>query len=315
MRYIRQEILIGKKKQKLIEEAKISVIGLGALGSVVSELLVRAGVKNLILVDRDVIELNNLQRQSLYTEKDVGDLKAVTAERKLKEINSEVNIKAYAVDLDYENIDLIKSDLILDCTDNFETRFLINEYSVKKKISWIYASVIGSKGMTYNIIPGKACFRCLFKEPNENLGSCETAGILNTIVHVIAGIQVTEAIKVITKQKPRESLLHYEILNNKTLEIKVNRSRDCNACNNRFEYLNGKNIKDVIKMCGSSVYQIKSKNLDLKELNDKFKKFGNSELTEHCLFFNNMTIFSSGRVLIKAKTKEEAKSQFDKYLG
>mgnify|MGYP001594733519 CR=1 FL=1 len=146
MRYIRQEKFIGKEKHDLLRKKTVSIVGLGALGSVASELLTRAGIKKLILIDRDFLELSNLQRQSLFEEKDIGKSKAVVLKEKLNEINKDVDIISYFDNLDNENIDLINSDLILDCTDNLETRFLINEYSVKNKIPFIYGSAVGDSG-------------------------------------------------------------------------------------------------------------------------------------------------------------------------
>lgn len=315
MRYIRQVIFekIGEVKQKLLEESTIAVVGVGALGTIVSELLTRAGVKKLILVDRDVIELSNLQRQSLFDENDINNLKAIAAKEKLNKINSCIKIYAYAIDLDHENIGVIKSDLIIDCTDNFETRFLINDFCLREKIPWIYSSVIGSYGMTLNIIPKKTpCFRCIFKEPTKLLGTCDTEGIINTIPHAIAGMLVTEAIKILTKHPYNRELVYYDIWKNKINKTKVKKLSGCPACNKNYEYLDGKE-RDIIKLCGTNSYQIKNK-FDMEELNKKFSRLGKVNLTEHCLFFNEFVIFKD-RVLIKAGSKEEAKNLYDKYLG
>ncbi len=316
MRYTRQEIYnkIGKKNQEHLGEVLVSVVGLGALGTNVCEMLVRSGIKNLIIIDRDIIELSNLQRQGLYTEGDVGKLKTTTANRRLKEIDCSTHIKPHCVDLNYENIDLIKSNLVIDCTDNLDTRFLINEYCTKNKIPWIYGSVAGSKGMSFNIIPGKACFKCVFKEPNSSVDNCTSEGILNTIVRVIAAIQVTEAVKILTKQKVREELICYDIWENKMNCIKVDKEENCSVCNGSFKYLSGRKVKSFIKMCGSDLFQIKSKPFDLNELNRRFKKLGEAILQDNCLFFKDFTVFKDGRVLVKARTEEEAKSLFNEYF-
>lgn len=317
MRYIRQVIFekIGKDKQRLIEGSKVAVVGVGALGTIVSELLVRTGIRRLIMVDRDIIELDNLQRQGLFNEEDINKLKVLAAKEKLESIDKGVKIEAYAVDLDYNNLDLIKSDLIIDCTDNFETRFLVNEFCVKHNIPWIYGGVVGSYGMMMNIVPKKTpCFRCVFKEPTELLGTCDTEGIINTIPHAIAGMQVTEALKILTKNLFNKELIYYDIWKNKITKTKVKRLQNCPACNKQFEYLNGKE-HDVVKMCGSDRYQIKGNKIDFRELVNRLEKLGNVRLTEHCLFFDNFVIFRDGRVLVKADSKERAKSLYDRYLG
>jgi len=315
MRYIRQVIFekIGIEKQKLLEKSNICIVGVGALGTLVSVLLARAGVKKLILIDRDIVELSNLQRQGLFNEDDINKLKVLAAKEKLERINSCVKIEAYCVDLDYENIDLIKSDLIIDCSDNFETRFLINDYCLKENIPWIYGSVIGSYGMTLNIIPKKTpCFRCVFKEPTKLLGTCETEGIINTIPHSIAAMQVTEAIKILTKQPYNKELIYYDIWKNKITKTKVKKLAGCPACNKNYEYLEGKS-KDIVKLCSSTTYQIKGK-FDFNELKKRFEKIDDVKETEHCLYFKELIIFKD-RVLIKADSKDKAKILYDKYLG
>jgi adenylyltransferase/sulfurtransferase len=169
MRYLRQEILreIGKNGQSRLHNSVVAVIGLGALGSVSAELLTRAGIGKLIIIDRDFVELSNLQRQSVYGENDVGKPKAVQAAKHLGRINSEVRIDFYFEDLDFENIGRIlpeKPDLILDCTDNLTTRFLINDYAIKNNIPFIYSAAIGTKGYVFSIIPHRsACLRCFLK--------------------------------------------------------------------------------------------------------------------------------------------------------
>src|SRR3989344_9585267 len=195
MRYIRQEIFseIGKEGQKRLRKSSVAIVGLGALGSVSAELLARAGIGKLILIDRDVVELSNLQRQALYDESDIGKPKALAAKEKLRKINSEIEIEFYIDDLNFENIGKIinvkSADLILDCTDNLETRFLINDFSIKNKITFIYSSAVGSKGYIFNVIQKKtACLKCFLKEAAQ-LGTCETVGVLNTITNLISSIQ------------------------------------------------------------------------------------------------------------------------------
>lgn len=315
MRYLRQEIFskIGKINQKKLEKSTVAVIGLGALGSSVSEMLVRAGIKNLILIDRDIIELSNLQRQSLYLESDINKLKAVVAKERLLQIDSKSNIKSYSEDLDFSNIGLIKSDLVLDCTDNFETRFLINDFCLSKNIPWIYSAVVGSKGMIFNIIPGEACFSCIFKESSQSLGTCETFGILNSAVNSIASIQFTEAVKILTNQNPSKELIIFDVWSLELNKLKVSKNKNCSSCNQNYKFLN-KTSSSLVKL-SCSRFQIKLPPQDLKLLNEKLKKLSPTTLTDECLFFNDLIIFKNGRILVKAETKERAKSLVDKYLG
>ncbi|MEK6936949.1 MAG: HesA/MoeB/ThiF family protein [Nanoarchaeota archaeon] len=303
MLYIRQEKFIGKEAQKKLSEKTVSIVGLGALGSVSSELLARAGVKNLILFDRDLIELNNLQRQSLYAEEDVGKSKALVAENKLKKINSDLEINSYFDNLDSENINLIKSDLILDCTDNLETRFLINEFSVKNKFPFIHASAIGAEGFLFNIIPGKTCFNCIFKEI-QGLETCETFGVLNSTTHLISSLQVNEALKILLNNDYEKDLLYVNLKNNEIAKIKVNKNPECQVCSKKiFDYLEGKKSKEIVKFCGSSNYLIKG-NFNFENISKRLKQ-------ENIL---NITLFKN-KALIKAKDEKEAKSLFSKYIG
>ena len=206
MRYIRQQIFreIGKKGQEKLGKSTVAVVGIGALGSNSAELLARAGIGSLILIDRDVVELSNLQRQRLFDENDVGKPKALAAKEHLAKINSEIKIEFLIDDLNFENIGKIfnrKPDLILDCTDNLETRFLINDFSVKNEIPFIYSSAVGSKGYVFDIIPGKTpCLRCFLKEAAQ-LDTCETAGVLNAITSLISTMQASEAIKILLNKK------------------------------------------------------------------------------------------------------------------
>lgn len=313
MRYHRQELLIGKENQKLLGKAKIAIVGLGATGSRTAELLARSGIGNIILIDRDIVELSNLQRQTLYEEKDVNLPKAIALKNHLVKINSEIRIDSYVTDLTYENIDLIKCDLILDCTDNLETRYLINDYSLKNKIKWIYSGVVADRGLTFNIIPGKSpCFRCIFNNIDASLlDGCDTVGILNTVASLVSSIQAMQVIKIVTNQECEEDLIHVNVSNSKITKIKVNNKKDCLACNGNYEYLNGKST-DIVKLCGSNSFQIKGRELDLVELKNKIQ---NSKLNEYCLISDDFIAFKDGRTLIKTKTKEQAKSIYSRYVG
>ena len=323
MRYSRQEIFpeIGKKGQEKLGKSTVAIIGIGALGSVSSELLARAGIGKLILIDRDIVELSNLQRQSLYDENDLEKPKALQAHHHLKKINSGIKIDFFIEDLNNENIGkiLIKTDLILDCTDNLETRFLLNDFCVKNNVPFIYSSAIGSKGYVFNIIPNEgACLRCFLKE--ASLETCETNGVLNTITHAISSIQADEALKILLNKNHEKNLLFLDIWKNELLKIKVNKNKNCVCCSKGdFEFLSGKKSTNTVKMCGSNLYQIKSKSFskgDFLLLKAKLRKIGKLIDMDYCINFERrMTIFSDGRALIKAKDEKGARSLYSKFVG
>ena len=325
MRYIRQEIFaeIGKKGQEKLRKSTVAIVGLGALGSVSAELLARAGIGKLILIDRDVVELSNLQRQNLFDENDVGKPKALAAKEHLSKINSEIEINFFIDDLNFENIKKIlneKIDLILDCTDNLETRFLINDFSIKNKIPFIYSSAVGSKGYVFDVVPDKtACLRCFLKEASQ-LDTCETVGVLNTTTNLISSIQVNEAIKILLNKNYEKELLFFDIWKNELLKIKINKSRNCICCvKHNFEHLSGKKPSGIVKLCGDKIYQIKTKSIDekqFKNLKNKLKKIGKIVDFGYCINFDNkITIFQDGRALTKAKDEKEAKSLYSRFVG
>ncbi|MBS3101185.1 ThiF family adenylyltransferase [Candidatus Woesearchaeota archaeon] len=326
MRYIRQQIFeeIGKKGQEKLGKSSAAIVGLGALGSVSAQLLARAGIGRLVLVDRDIVELSNLQRQPLFDENDVGKPKALAAKEKLAKINSEAEVQFFIDDLNYENIGEILGrniGLILDCTDNLETRFLINDFSVKNKIPFIYSSAVGSKGYVFNVIPDKtACLRCFLKEAAA-LDTCETAGVLNTITGLIPSIQANEAIKILLKKgNPEKNLLFFDVWKNELSKTKINKNNGCICCAKRnFEYLSGKKSSKIMKLCGDGIYQIKTKSIDKQQssnLRNKLKKIGKLTDFGYCINFNNkLIIFNDGRALIKAKDEKEAKSIYSKFVG
>jgi molybdopterin-synthase adenylyltransferase len=318
MRYSRQIIFekIGSEGQKLLEKSKVTIIGLGATGARSAELLTRAGIKELILIDRDIVEESNLQRQTLYTEEDINKSKVFAAKEHLNKINSKIKIKAMFKDLNYKNIESnVKGDLILDCTDNMETRFLINEFSIEKNIPWIFSSILGSSGMILNIVPKKTpCFKCIFSEPEEMLGTCDTEGIINTTSSLISAIQVTEAFKILTKQPFTKELIYFDLWKDKIEKTKIKKS--CKVCSKKeFEYLNGLKSKEVIKLCGSNSYQLKGPKLKLEEVAKRLRRIGRVIVNEYCLIFKELTMFPDGRVLIKTDSEEKAKSLYSKYIG
>jgi|SRR3989344_91263 len=310
MRYARHSSLniIGKNGQKKLEKSKVCIVGLGATGSRTAELLARMGVGELIVIDRDYIELNNLQRQTLYSEEDIGKFKSDIALIKLKSINSGIKLKSFNLDIDYENIDVIKSDLVLDCTDNFYTRFLINDYCKKNNIPWIYSSAIRCAGMVFDIMPKGPCFRCLFNEPTKSLGTCEIEGILGSLPSAISSIQATEAIKILINKDYSKELIYYNAWNNEITKIKINKKKNCLVCNGIYEYLSG-NKHNLIKLCGSNSYQIKGKISMDRIKNIKYKKIND------ILQFDDITLMKNGMALVKANNEKEAKKKYEKYFG
>lgn len=327
MRYIRQEIFgeIGKKGQQTLRKSCAAIVGLGALGSVSAQLLARAGIGKLILIDRDVVELSNLQRQSLFGEDDIGEAKAAQAKGHLSKINNEIEIISIIDDLNFENIEKIlnkKINLILDCTDNLETRLLINDFCIKNGIPFIYASAVGSKGYVFNIIPNKnsPCLRCFLKEPAQ-LDTCETMGVLNTITNLISSLQANMALKILLdKDNIEKNLLFFDIWKNELSKLKVSKNKNCACCaKNSFEYLAGKKSSRIVKLCGDGIYQIKSKTMGKKQFNalkNKLKRIGKVIDFGYCVNFNNnLTVFNDGRALIKAKDEREAKSVYSKFVG
>ena len=275
MRYQKQEILsyIGNK-QKILENKTVSVVGLGAIGSNTANLLARAGL-NLNLIDRDVVELDNLQRQVLFDENDIGQPKAIQAKKKLSLINSEIKISSTVTDLNHTNINILqKSDIILDCTDNMETRLLINDFALYNSIPWIYSAVLGVHAMTMNIVPGKTpCFSCIFKEQTSITDNCDSVGVINTITTLIASIQSTEAIKILTDQEFNRDLLLLNIWELNIEKLKIKPNLNCKTCSGIFDYLAGKNHSNVLKFCGANSFQIRGKPINLEYL---FERLGKS---------------------------------------
>lgn len=227
MRYSRQERLleIGKKGQKILSKKTVTIVGLGALGTNTAQLLARAGI-NLKLIDFDKVDLTNLQRQALYEESDINKEKSKTSLNKLKKINSEIKIEIFNERLSNNNLKLLESDLVIDCTDNLTTRFLINDYCYNK-IPWIHTAAIKYTGVIFNILPKKPCLKCIYKK-NLDLERCEEYGVLNTIVSLTSSIAATQAIKILLTKPIEESLIRFNIWNNEIEKIKIKKT--CEKC-------------------------------------------------------------------------------------
>ncbi len=252
-RYSRQILFrgIGAEGQRKLAAGRVAIVGCGATGSALASLLGRAGVGTLRIIDRDYVEASNLQRQSLFEESDAAESlpKAVAAARKIAGFNSEIVVEPRVEDLVPANINVLLEgmDVILDGTDNFETRYLINDYAVRNSVPWIYAAAVGSYGATLNVLPGKtACLACIFPEtPHGMVETCETSGILNTAVNLVASVAATEAVKLLVggaaKGQLRKTFWSYDVWTNEQAEVSAVKPRSgCRACGERdFVHLAG----------------------------------------------------------------------------
>jgi len=332
-RYSRQLLFpgIGAEGQKKLADARVVMVGVGAIGSVAAGLLARAGVGHLRVVDRDYVEPSNLQRQSLFDEADAaeGIPKAVAAARKIAAFNSQIVVEPEAADLTPANAEKLLGGvhLVLDGTDNFETRYLINDYAVKNKVPWIYAAAVGSYTATLNILPDEtACLACVFPEaPRGVLETCDTAGILNSAVSLVASIQVNETIKLLVgaRDQLRRTLLSWDLWTNQRSEIVADHPRpDCRACSRRdFPHLAGEG-RPHITLCGRNSVQIheRQRPVDLQEMQKRLAPHGVVRANDFVLRFSHealeMTLFPDGRAIIKGTTDPAvARSLYARYVG
>ncbi len=245
------------------------IVGAGALGSTSAESLVRAGIGKLTIIDRDYVEWSNLQRQQLYSEEDArGKIpKAIVAKKRLEQINSEVQIHAFIMDASVENMEgpLENVDVIIDATDNFDIRFIINDLSQKHNIPWVYGSCVGSYGMSYTIIPQKMpCLHCVLKNVPVIGVTCDTAGIISPAVQIVAAYQVAEALKILVEDYSviRKTFFMFDIWSNQNHFIKLGKIKtdDCPSCglNRAYPYLSYENQTKVAVLCGRNTVQIRS---------------------------------------------------------
>jgi molybdopterin-synthase adenylyltransferase len=331
-RYSRQTLFapIGTEGQARIRQAKVAVVGCGAIGASVCTLLSRAGIGTLRIIDRDYVEISNLQRQILFDEEDARQSlpKAEAAAGKLSGINSDVKLEPHARDLTPETAHLLfGADVVLDCTDNFETRYLINDLAIQHGIPWIYAAAVGSYAVTMNILPGEtACLACMFAEPPRGtFATCETAGILNSAANLVASVQVSEALKLLvgSRQQLRRSLLSIDVWTNDRSEVSTAKPRaDCRVCQQKvFEYLEGK-ARPQITLCGRNSVQIHEHNhpVDFPEMSSRLSPHGQVRYNDMILKFwrdaYEMTLFRDGRAIIKGTTDPAvARSLYARFVG
>lgn len=333
-RYSRQILFsaIGKKGQERVIQSRVAVIGCGALGTVSAEMLVRAGVGHVQIIDRDFVETSNLQRQSLFTETDAraGLPKAVAAENVLSQVNGTVNVQGIVEDITFENIDRIVqgTDVIVDGTDNFESRFLINDYCVQKRIPWIYGAAVGSYGLSWAIEPGKSpCLRCLFPEPPP-VGSsetCETAGIIAPVIHVVSAYQITETLRLLVGEPVSCQMLQVDVWNKDWRTIRLGSpATSCPCCGaESFEFLQGTEKSRLTRLCGRNAVQVYPRRpgkLDLpaltKKLGESVKVTANEYLLRAQIGDCELALFFDGRAIIKGTDDYAlARSLYSRYVG
>ncbi|MCU1269789.1 MAG: UBA/THIF-type binding protein [Acidobacteriaceae bacterium] len=332
-RYSRQVLFagIGAEGQQRLSESRVAIVGCGATGSALASLLARAGLGKLRIIDRDYVEASNLQRQILFDESDAAESvpKAIAASRKIAQFNSQVVAEPRVSDLTPQNADQLLGgvQLILDGTDNFETRYLINDYAVKNSLPWIYVAAVGSYALTMNIVPGEtACLSCLFPEaPAGVVETCDTAGILNSAVNLAASIAATEALKLLTgaRQQLRTTLLSHDLWSNQRAEVAADKPHaDCRTCGRKeFVHLSGAG-RPHITLCGRNSVQIHEhrRPVDLGDLSKRLQLHGSVRHTDFILKFwkepYEMTLFPDGRAIIKGTTDMGiARSLYARYVG
>ncbi len=315
-RYSRQTLFrgIGKKGQRRLGQSSAVIIGCGALGTVSATSLVRAGVGRVRIIDRDLIEYHNLQRQILFTEEDVENKlpKAVAAERYLKRVNSAVEVEGVVADVHYGNIEKLVAgaDLILDGLDNPETRFLINDVSLKHGIPWIYGGAIVTYGMTMNIIPGETpCFRCVFPAPPPKgmIPTCDTAGVIGPAPMLVASLQSAEALKLLVGAgEVSRDVITVDLWQGTFDRFRPGFRPDCPACRGDYEFLKREFGIRTTVLCGQfsvQVYDPRVEHLSLVEVARRLEPLGEVENKDILLDFKadgrEMVIFPDGRLILK----------------
>ncbi len=345
-RYHRQRILpdIGDEGQQRLLGAHALIVGVGALGSAVAESLCRAGVGRLTLVDRDIVEITNLQRQALYCEADLGDAKAHAAANRLAAINSGITIDAIAEDFTQRNAQRIaeSADILIDGTDNFETRYLCNDLAVSSGRPFVYGGVVGTQAMQLTVIPGVTpCLRCVFEDPPPpgSTPTCDSAGVLGPAVQIVGALQSTAAIKLLTgaHESIDRRLFTADLWLNRFSHVDLgDRKPDCPCCGERiFDFLEGEAGAEARSLCGRNSVQIAPGDdapvgrVDLEDLASRLAPFGTFEVRDRLLrgCFNaehtdagdgllEMTLFPDGRAILSGTSKvDRARSIYAKYIG
>lgn len=336
-RYSRQTLFqpIGIEGQMKLLKSRAVIVGMGALGTVIANHLVRSGVGYVRIIDRDLVELSNLQRQTLYAEEDALNHlpKVIAAEQRLKKINSSVTVEPIIADINLDNAEdlLVGFDVIIDGTDNFMTRYLINDVALKHSIPWVYGGAVSSRGMFAVIIPGKTpCYRCLFPHVPSGLGeTCDTIGVLSPITSIIGSFEAMEALKILVGAHTNPNLEQFDIWDNSTLQMDISKgdNPNCPTCKqHHYEFLDRSSQQQVAytTLCGRDTVQIQPRSkhqLDFLSIASRLKTSGQVKLTTFMLRFSpdesiTMVLFKDGRVLIHGTNDiVKAKSYYSRYLG
>lgn len=335
-RYSRQVLFdqIGAKGQEKLHGSRVVLIGCGALGSSHAEMLARAGVGNLKIIDRDFVEFSNLQRQTLFSQADAEERlpKAIAAQKRIAAINSDVNVEPMITDVNNSNVESIieSGDLVLDGTDNFQVRYLLNDACVKQRRTWIYGAAVSSYGSTMTIIPGETpCLRCIFSEMPDagSAPTCDTAGVIMPIIATVSATQVTEALKILVGdlKSLHGSLMQFDVWANDRQRIKLDKPNpECPSCGKRqFEFLDADNAEFSAVLCGRDAVQLASAHetkLDLPALAERLARLTEVKVNEYLLRFtageNEITVFRDGRAIVKGTDDvSHARSLYAKYVG
>lgn len=335
-RYSRQARFpgVGREGQQRLRSSHVLVVGCGALGSAAVDLLARSGVGRITVVDRDFVELSNLQRQLLFDEADAaaGTPKAVAAAAAVRRVNSDVVVEAVVADLTPDNVSALvdAADVVVDGTDNLETRYLINDACVKAHVPWIYGGAVGSTGMSMVVVPGEtACFRCLFPVPAPagSLATCESAGVLASTVVMVSAFQWTEAVKLLVGARDRLNLdlVYFDVWENERVDsARAGRSAQCPCCaQGRFEFLEADLTSRTASLCGRNAVQVspgRSVRLDLNELAGRLDGLGRVTTTAFLLRLGidgyELTVFPDGRAIVKGTDEiSVARSLYARYVG
>ncbi|HEX6124141.1 MAG TPA: ThiF family adenylyltransferase [Pyrinomonadaceae bacterium] len=335
-RYSRQILFpeIGKAGQERLRKARVLILGCGALGASHAEMLSRAGVGHLKIVDRDFVEFTNLQRQTLFKESDAADRlpKAVAAKTRIAEINSEVDVEPLVADVNQSNVEQLLSDVdfVLDGTDNFQIRYLLNDACIKHNKTWIYGAAVSSYGTTMTIVPGETpCLRCIFEEMPDAASSptCDTAGVIMPIIAMVSATQVSEALKLIVGDRDamHGSLVQFDVWQNDWRKIKLSKPNpDCPACGQRrFDFLDAEGQEFAAVLCGRNAVQISPANattIDLETFANRVAHLGEVKQNEYLVRFSEdekeITVFRDARAIIKGTDDiSMARSLYARYVG
>ena len=335
-RYSRQILFngIGEDGQRKLRAAQVLIVGCGALGSAHAEALGRAGAGSLRIVDRDFVEPSNLQRQTMFTESDAEKRlpKAIAAANRLREINSDIEIEPHVTDVNHANIERLIDgcDVVLDGTDNFTTRYLINDACVKHETNWIYGAAVGSYGVTMTIRPHQtACLRCVFEEapPAASAPTCDTAGVIMPIISVVSAVQVAEALKLLTGhvEDLHGSLMQFDVWRNDWRKISIGGPNpDCPSCGlGQYETLEPISAETAAVLCGRDAIQISPSHpttINFRSLAERLRPAGDVKFNEYLLRFKTgpfeLTVFQDARSIVRGTDQiATARSLYAKYIG